>query len=482
MRFQILSKGIMHLTLSSCKKLFKMKHLTIYLLCLLISPAFAQKSYRNVLNKDLGIHNSNINDFVKANDLKKANSLSKTISRYSWDENAQDWFLNSSADVKYLANNETQEIVEYDAQGMPFNKTEYFKSADGKISGNTQFTYQDGVWVPQTKFESEVDDANVEIRNEYFSWLQNNWVVQSGTKQIVERRTANEEIVVNLHFNENLNKYIPFKKSISTFNNSLLEQTIFQEYVQNQWVNKNAEGYDYDANQKISSVFYTTWDGVTFQNVELYTNIVWHDYKTEKFSQMELKTWNGTNWISSQKAVYQYLVNNSKIGITFDYKNNEWVYSYRISEEFDMLNNPKSFKIESYNENSWDVLAETKLEYTYDNSNRLIESIAKVFDGKKWYNLSKETIVYHTGATGINTNKHSLKLYPNPSVDYFMVQTAKTSAAEINIYNLSGQLVENIKSSDLSTEKINVSNLQKGMYIVEVKQGSELYSSKLLIN
>lgn len=459
-----------------------MKHLTIIFLCLLLSPAFAQKSYRNVLNKELSIHNSSINDFVELNNPKKGANFSKTISRYSWDNQVQDWYLNSSADVKYLENNETQEIIEFDAQGVAVSKTEYFKSADGKITGNIQYAYQNGAWEPQTKFETEMNDSNVEIRNEYFSWMQNNWLIQSGNKQVVEKKTDEEEIIVNMVFNENLHKYVPFKKSISSFNNSLLEQTIFQEFVQNEWVNTSAEGFDYDANQKISSVFYLTWDGVAFQNAELYTNIIWFDYKNEKFNQMELKVWDGTNWISNQKTVYQHLANNSKIGITFDYKNNEWVYAFRVSEEYDMLNNPKSFKVEGYNENSWDVLIESKLEHKYDALNRLVESIVKVYDGKLWFNLSKETIAYHSGATGLNVVKQNLKLYPNPCVDYFMLETKNTGSAEINIYNLSGQLVEKLQSSNLASEKIDVSNLQKGMYIVEVKQGSELFTSKLLLN
>ena len=75
-----------------------------------------------------------------------------------------------------------------------------------------------------------------------------------------------------------------------------MEQCVFQEYIQNEWKNISAEGYDYDHQQKISSIYYMVWDGVTFQNEELYTNIIWHDFANGKFSQMDLK--NGTEPIS----------------------------------------------------------------------------------------------------------------------------------------------------------------------------------------
>lgn len=459
-----------------------MKHLTIYLLCLIISPVFAQKSYRNILNKDLSIQSKSLVDFNKKNDAKKANSLTKTIDRYFWDQDQQDWYLNNSSIVKYLNNGETEEIIEHDAQGLPFAKTSYFKSIDGKIIGNIQYNYVDGAWLQHSKMETEFNEQTEEVRNEYFSFVNSTWVLISGSKQTTEKKTPLEEINIQYFFNESTKIYEPFRRTISTYNNLILEQCIFQEYLQNEWKNISAEGYDYDHQQKISSIYYMVWDGVTFQNEELYTNIIWHDFANGKFSQMELKKWNGTNFVNYQKAVYQYGIQNNVIAITFEYKNNEWVYVYRISEEYDRLNNPKSYKVENYVENNWDVLVESKIDYTYDSQNRLTETITKVYDGKKWINVSKENIFYNTGTTGINESKLNVNVYPNPSTDYVMVETKSTNAATINVYSLNGQLVISIQSNNLSEEKIDVSVLQKGIYLLEINQGSEIYTSKLLKN
>lgn len=459
-----------------------MKHLTIYLLCLIISPVFAQKSYRNILNKDLSIQSKSLTDFNLRNDARKANSLSKTINRYFWDQDQQDWYLNNSSIVKYLGNGETEELIEYDAQGVPISKTSYFKSTNGRIIGNIQHNYVDGAWLQYSKMETEFNDQEIEIRNEYFAYLNAAWVLMSGSKQTTEKKTPSEEINIIFLFNETSKKYEPFRRTISTFNNLILEQTVFQEFNQNEWKNISAEGYDYDHEQKISSIYYMIWDGVTFQNDELYTNIIWHDFINGKFSQMELKKWDGTNFVNSQKAIYQYGLQNNVIAITFEYKNNEWVYVYRISEEFDRLNNPKSYKVESFIDNDWDILAESKIEYTYDSQNRLVESITKVYDGKSWFNFAKENIIYNTGTTGINVTKLSVNVYPNPSSDYFRVETKITNAAIINVYSVSGQLVVSVNSSNLSEEKIDVSSLQKGLYLIQVKQGSNVYSSKLSVN
>ena len=127
-------------------------------------------------------------------------------------------------------------------------------------------------------------------------------------------------------------------------------------------------------------------------------------------------------------------------------------------------------------------MVESKIDYTYDSQNRLTETITKVFDGKKWINVSKENILYNTGTTGINETILSVNLYPNPSTDYVIIETKSTSAANINVYSLSGQLVISIQSNNLSEEKIDVSVLQKGIYIIQVLQGADVYSSKLLVN
>lgn len=458
-----------------------MKHLTLYLLCLLISPVYAQNSYRDILKKDISIQKRKVAEFINNADVKKQNSLTKTISRFYWNESEQDWALNNISDVKYLENGETQEIIDYNADGEKISKTSYFKSSNGRVTGNIQYSFDNGSWLELSKMEVEVDDMNKEIRSETFIWTNNQWELVSGMKSLVEKKTPEEEIIVTWLFSETQKTYFPSNKTISTFSNGLLEQTIFQDYADGAWLNRSAEGYDYDQDQKISAVYFLTWDGMSFQNQELYTNIVWHDYANQKYSQMVLKVWNGNNWVNSQKSVFQYNISNTVIGITFDFVNNEWVYTFRISEQYDRLNNPKSFKVESYKENSWDVLVESTIDYTYDQQNRLTLAITKIFDGKKWLNISKEAIEYKSTSTGISKEIKEVKLYPNPSSDYFMVVTENNKEAEMNIYTLTGQKVESIKSNNLAEERVNVSVYAKGIYLIEIKQGAELYRSKLQV-
>lgn len=60
--------------------------------------------------------------------------------------------------------------------------------------------------------------------------------------------------------------------------------------------------------------------------------------------------------------------------------------------------------------------------------------------------------------------KNNLKIYPNPASDYFMIQSEE--AAKLIVYDISGRIVLERKSA--THERINVSNLTPGVYIVEV--------------
>jgi Secretion system C-terminal sorting domain len=459
-----------------------MKHLTIFLLCLFVLPVYAQKSYRQVLNKDLSLKSKSINELSKVADAKISNSLFKSISRFTWDQDKKEWDAANSSEVKYTSNGDIEEVIDYDIDGKPTLKTSYYKLDNGKITGNIQCVFADGVWINSRKTELEFDEFNKEIRNEYYRWQGTKWELTSGHKVLVESKTDNEEITVSYIFDETDLAYEPYRRTISTKSNKLIEQSIFQEYIENTWVNISAEGYDYDFQQKVSSVYYLVWDGERFENKELYTNILWYDYSAEKYSEMELKEWDGTKWCNKQKAVYQYGLNKSVIGITMDFIDNTWQYSFRISEEYDFQNNPKSIKVEGFMANDWKVLVESRNEYTYDQQSRLIESITKIFNGYEWMNVSKENIYYNQKSTGFSVEKLAVKIFPNPSANYFMIETNSVSEAEINIYNLASALVKNIESANLKEERIEVSDLQKGMYIVEIVQGNQIYTSKLLVN
>lgn len=64
----------------------------------------------------------------------------------------------------------------------------------------------------------------------------------------------------------------------------------------------------------------------------------------------------------------------------------------------------------------------------------------------------------------IGANEKNMKLYPNPSSDFIRIQSVSKSLS-VKIYNLSGQTV--LSGTYKSDENIDVSKLEKGVYLVQ---------------
>jgi len=73
-----------------------------------------------------------------------------------------------------------------------------------------------------------------------------------------------------------------------------------------------------------------------------------------------------------------------------------------------------------------------------------------------------------------NAVKEKFAIYPNPASDFITIDT-KENIKEVNIYSISGQKVLNTQN-----HKINIQNLQPGVYLVEIKTGQSVTTHKII--
>jgi hypothetical protein len=89
-------------------------------------------------------------------------------------------------------------------------------------------------------------------------------------------------------------------------------------------------------------------------------------------------------------------------------------------------------------------------------------------------------------STTLGIDEFSLKtssIYPNPSNGSFSIETT-TGLDKINVYSQIGSLVETIDVKDKSNNTVEVSlkSLQKGLYLIELQNGSEKTWKKIILN
>ena len=75
----------------------------------------------------------------------------------------------------------------------------------------------------------------------------------------------------------------------------------------------------------------------------------------------------------------------------------------------------------------------------------------------------------------------SVKLYPNPTSDYVIIESNMT-IHDIEIYNLSGQLVQQVKQNKSERIQLDVSNLTAGLYLVKISNESNMQTIRLSVN
>jgi hypothetical protein len=125
-------------------------------------------------------------------------------------------------------------------------------------------------------------------------------------------------------------------------------------------------------------------------------------------------------------------------------------------------------------------------DYTFANNNT---SIPIIF-GR---NSSSTTLVDGHDARGGRTltrttlgledfSLNATSIYPNPASGAFYIKT-KTNLSKVNLYNQTGALVRTIKVTDYSKEvELSVSNVQAGVYFLELQNDSEKSWKKVIVN
>lgn len=114
---------------------------------------------------------------------------------------------------------------------------------------------------------------------------------------------------------------------------------------------------------------------------------------------------------------------------------------------------------------------------TLDSANQDITGLDVSIDGKTATVGIQEEIIRHA--------LNSVNIYPNPTTENINIKLFlnKPSEIQVNVFNQSGQLITTNLSDELAGEqiiKLNISNLPKGVYFLQVISASQTINKKLI--
>jgi len=92
------------------------------------------------------------------------------------------------------------------------------------------------------------------------------------------------------------------------------------------------------------------------------------------------------------------------------------------------------------------------------------------------------SMVYHNGPlAGIRDNiADNFKVYPNPASDFITISNSEANDFTIQIMDITGKIVK-VENVNIASTTLDVSNLNKGVYLLKIIQDSQSLVQKLII-
>lgn len=266
--------------------------------------------------------------------------------------------------------------------------------------------------------------------------------------------------------------WVPEAKASYSYVNGLVNEVIYQNWEDGNWVNETKEVYNYNGN--VSTILLWEWNGSTWSSSELHT-YTFSDTSIEVLMQYM----QGGAWQNDEKDLFtlDFSGNVTEI-LVQDWSNNTWVNEEQVTYIFEGgVFTDKYMK--EWNGSAWEN--DYHFVYDYDEEGNATRGECFVYGGYDWapgdgdiemaYNFNAGSNEYYgfwaevqyVDVTSLKENSQtvSFMVYPNPAKDEINIQTENFGKAEI--YSVTGQ-----KVMENSVNVLDVSALSTGVYLLKV--------------
>ncbi|MFA6262136.1 MAG: T9SS type A sorting domain-containing protein [Bacteroidia bacterium] len=227
---------------------------------------------------------------------------------------------------------------------------------------------------------------------------------------------------------------------------------IRQNWKDNAWENINQIQYILNVNQKITQEVKQLWDGVNWVNKSrrkiLYNGL---QQKTMDY----LSTWYDNKWNSDEEKTYEY-----------DNNGNEIHYLKKVWDS---------------NKLTW---------YKYATEDKIFDSGNNLLSHQTWVNSSPNAPVFKTlyyyrgfpsGMDDVAKQGNTFMLYPNPTRDWLNISTGTYGEnIQVKLFSMIGQLILEREIKYNNAYMLNLSDVQPGLYMIEVRQSKLLQNGKFI--
>lgn len=194
-----------------------------------------------------------------------------------------------------------------------------------------------------------------------------------------------------------------------------------------------------------------------------------------------IQEWQQNAWQNLVHSDYIHDNNHNQLSLVEkSWNNGVWVDNWQYLSTYDDRDNLISHTMYFYDNSRWNKSSERK--QTFDTENFMTNSVGKGFDlsGAVY---SADSVHYYSGESlGWQelVQRNTLLLYPNPTTGLFSVSSEMPLAA-VEVFNLVGEKVLSVTPANRHTVQMNLTDQDKGVYIVKTRSANRLEIGKIII-
>lgn len=391
---------------------------------------------------------------------------------FDWDGNQ--WEFGYNAEIAYHSDGRKKYELLKDQFNNTFSTIWYTYDSQNRITEIYGEVITFTGWEPMLQTIYEYNTEGDLIKYEDRFWQNNAWQITNGMMyDITYNSTLGSKSTVESYFNgtayDTSMKYVEFKT-----NNIITAEETYQYTGNNVFVPIDKAVYLYE-NGIDTGILKYNWDGTNWNEDLLYCNYIWNNASKDFLTNNNVYIKIGNDWSLYQREEFSQESNGGFGYLLQDYAGGMWIDNMRIKILNDSKGNRIAYIYDLFLNGGWQQLFKIEEEYTYDLEGNITEHIYKETDSNGDLQPISKDVFSSYSVLGIGKQKsRSLSLYPNPSSDYIYIDQNEMKSEKYSIYNTEGKLIK----SGILIDKIEIKNLEVGVYILKTENGSSTFIKK----
>ncbi|MDP2236141.1 MAG: T9SS type A sorting domain-containing protein [Bacteroidales bacterium] len=353
--------------------------------------------------------------------------------------------------------------------------------------------FDTGNWVDYYRSKMRYDSHGNQILDLFEFWdeVASSWITTWGSKMDYVYDANGNMLSMSLteYYGDDI--WIPWLRVLyeydsNNLNTSLIDQ--FWDDNEDKWVNDWREDYEYTGGGW-SQVHYSFWD----EDTEIWMlsgraiDITWLNFEEFKWLTVRLQEYQGKNWVNAERGTATYNAHTNPTSTLWEvWESNDWIPYYRDSIVYDEFQNILLEKYEFWNGVEWIIEYGERFSYTYDSQNNMIAYTIDSWDWETndWMKVLKMDQWFETLTSTSDPLTSQISMYPNPAKDFITIEhkmPSSTSVANIFIVDITGRMLLNLPfKPDATIQRVDISTLTPGVYILYLHSSNEIFSKKII--